>query len=221
MRTWSRFRGSGRFLSQLLTARTGIISKAAVGSPSACQVPNERADRDHADHGVLNVLDELADRACQGSGQTYGLVACSSMTASSCPAVLGVELDGVLDDRLGCGGVLRQVGRADERHPAPYSRAISASSASSVETTTRSSVLTGKLLPSRGQGLLDGPHHERLTRNRAQVLTRNALSRRVRERRREYALCLQSFDDEFCDAACRFLRAEPGRGGFAPHRFMP
>ena len=162
------------FLSQLLTARTVHNLEGCGGFPIGVPGPNERADRDHADHGVLVVLDELADRACQGSGQTHGAGCLQQHDGFGCPAVLGVELDGVLDDRLGCGGVLRQVGRADERHLGTVPTGDIGQLGIIGGDDNAQLVLTGKLFL-RGQGLLDGPHHERLTRNRAQVLTRNAL----------------------------------------------
>ena len=80
----------------------------------------------------------------------------------------------MLDDRLGCGGVLRQVGRANERHLGTVLAGDIGQLGIIGGDDNAQLVPTGKLFL-RGQGLLDGPCDQRLTRDGAQVLTRNAL----------------------------------------------
>ena len=136
--------------------------------------PDERTNRNHTDHGVLTVLRELADRTSQGTGQTHGAGCLQQHDCIGLPTVFGVKLDSVLDDRLGCGGVFSQVCRAHERHLRTV-LAGNISQLSIIGGDDDTQLVLASYFFLSSQCLLDGPCNQRLTRDGAQVLTRNAL----------------------------------------------
>ena len=162
------------FLGQFLAARAMHNLECRGGLTVCVPGPDERTNRNHTDHGVLTVLSELADRTSQGAGQTHGAGCLQQHDSLGLPTVLGVELDGMLNDRLGCGGIFSQVCRTHERYLGTVLAGdISQLSIVGGDDNTQL-VLAGDFFLS-SQCLLDSPCNQRLTRDRTQVLTRNAL----------------------------------------------
>lgn len=151
---------SGR--GQVLSARPGPDS--VVRARWISRPPEEGGLGDNADHRVDLRRRELGDRPVQSAGEANRGGGLEQHDGRRLTVGLTPPVQGMSHDRLGRRGVLGQLGWPQEGHE----RARRARNLGDLV------VIGGHQDVHRGrarQGLLDGPHHERLTAEVTQVLS--------------------------------------------------